>query len=185
MSEASADAARRVRLATVWLNGCSGCHMSFLDLDERLIELADKVDIVYTPLVDAKEFPGQVDVTLVEGAVGTEADLAKIQKVREQTRILVSFGDCAVNGNVPSMRNLFSVDAVLGRSYLENVDLDPQVPTEVVPKLLPRERPVHEVVKVDVFLQGCPPPADVIYALLSGLLAGEVPDLTTITRFGR
>ena len=185
MSDASPGAARRVRLATVWLDGCSGCHMSFLDLDERLIELAERVDIVYTPLIDVKEFPADVDVTLVEGAVGTEADLAKIRQVRERTKILVSFGDCAVNGNVPSLRNLFPVDAVLGRSYLENVDLDPQVPTEIVPKLLPRERPVHEVVAVDVFLQGCPPPADVIYALLTGLLAGEVPALTELTRFGR
>jgi NAD-reducing hydrogenase small subunit len=185
MSEPASDPARRVRFATVWLNGCSGCHMSFLDLDERLIELANKVDVVYTPLVDTKEFPEDVDVTLVEGAVGTEGDLEKILHVRERTKILVSFGDCAVNSNVPSLRNLFRIDAVLARSYLENVDRDPQIPTELVPKLLPRERPVHEVVKVDVFLQGCPPPADAIYALLTGLLAGEVPDLTEMTRFGR
>jgi NAD-reducing hydrogenase small subunit len=185
MSEPAADTPRRVRLATVWLNGCSGCHMSFLDLDERLIALAEQVDVVYTPLIDVKEFPSDVDVTLVEGAVGTEDDLAKIQQVRARTRVLVSFGDCAVNGNVPSLRNLFSVESVLGRAYLENVDVDPRVPAEVVPKLLPRERPVHEVVPVDVFLQGCPPPADVIYALLTGLLAGEVPNLTEITRFGR
>ena len=185
MSEPTVDAARRVRLATVWLNGCSGCHMSFLDLDERLIALAEQVDIVYTPLIDVKVFPDDVDVTLVEGAVGNEDGLAKIQQVRARTRILVSFGDCAVNANVPSLRNLFSVESVLGRSYLENVDVAPQVPAEVVPKLLPRERPVHEVVPVDVFLQGCPPPADVIYALLTGLLAGDVPNLTEITRFGR
>jgi NAD-reducing hydrogenase small subunit len=176
---------RRPRLATVWLDGCSGCHMSFLDLDERLIELAQQVDIVYTPLIDAKEFPEGVDITLVEGAVGTEGDLAKIQYVRARTRILVSFGDCAVNGNVPSLRNLFRVESVLARSYLENVDLNSHVPADVVPRLLPRERPVHEVVPVDVFLQGCPPPADVIYALLTGLLAGDVPDLAKTTRFGR
>jgi NAD-reducing hydrogenase small subunit len=159
--------------------------MSFLDLDERLIELVTQVDVVYTPLIDVKEFPADVDVTLVEGAVGSEEDLAKIQRVREHTRILVSFGDCAVNGNVPSYRNLFTVDSVLARAYLDNADLDLQVPTEVVPRLLPRERPVHEVVPVDLFLPGCPPPADVIYALLTGLLAGEMPDLTAITRFGR
>ncbi len=185
MSQANAEAPRRLRLATVWLDGCSGCHMSFLDLDERLIDLADKVDVVYTPFIDAKEFPPGVDVTLVEGAVGTEADLEKILQVRERTKTLVSFGDCAVNGNVPSYRNLFPVDAVLHRSYVENVDLDPRVPSQELPKLLPRERPVHEVLKVDVFLQGCPPSPDAIYTLLNGLLAGEVPDLTEITRFGQ
>jgi NAD-reducing hydrogenase small subunit len=185
MTEAAAAPVRRPRLATVWLDGCSGCHMSFLDLDERLIELVSQVDVVFTPLIDVKEFPTDVDVTLVEGAVGSEEDLARIQNVRANTRILVSFGDCAVNGNVPSYRNLFALDAVLGRAYLENADLDPQVPGEIVPRLLPRERPVHEVVPVDLFLPGCPPPADVIYALLTGLVAGEVPQLTALTRFGR
>ncbi len=70
------------RLATVWLDGCSGCHMSFLDMDERLLALATRVDLVYSPLVDAKEFPENVDLTLVEGAVSSEEDLHKIQIVR-------------------------------------------------------------------------------------------------------
>jgi NAD-reducing hydrogenase small subunit len=159
--------------------------MSFLDLDERLIELAERVDMVYTPLVDTKEFPEHVDVTLVEGAVSSEEDLEKIQRIRERTQVLISFGDCAVTGNVPSMRNMFPVQSVLDRSYVENVTQAPGVPLEVVPRLLPRVRPVHDVVKVDVFLQGCPPPADAIWSLLTGLLNGEVPDLTRQTRFGR
>ena len=116
-------------------------------------------------------------MTLVEGAVGNEDDLAKIQQVRERTRMLVSFGDCAVNGNVPAMRNPFGVEPCSGGPTWRTSTSIRRCPTEVVPELLPRERPVHEVVKVDVFLQGCPPPADVIYALLTGLLAGEVPDL--------
>jgi NAD-reducing hydrogenase small subunit len=159
--------------------------MSLLDLDERLIDLAEKVDIVYSPLIDVKDYPDDVDIALVEGAVGSEADLAKIRMIRERTRILVAFGDCAVNGNVPSYRNLFPLEQVLDRAFRENVDRDAQVPSEGVPKLLPRERPVHEVVLVDVFLQGCPPPADVIYQLLTGLVAGEAPNLTELTRFGR
>src|SRR5579885_2498363 len=97
----------RPRLATVWLDGCSGCHMSFLDLDERLIELAQKADLVYSPLVDAKEFPPDVDVTLVEGAVSSEEDFHKIKIVRERTKTLVSLGDCAITANVPAMRNPF------------------------------------------------------------------------------
>ncbi len=159
--------------------------MSLLDLDERLIELASRVDVVFTPLVDTKEYPPDVDVVLVEGAVATEEDLHFIRQVRERSRILVSFGDCAVNGNVPSMRNLFPVESVLRRSYVENSTLEPSVPTEVVPRLLPWVRPVHEVVKADLFLQGCPPPAPAIYALLAGLLEGNVPDLTALTRFGQ
>ena len=177
--------AGKVRLATVWLDGCSGCHMSLLDMDERLIEIAQQVEMVYTPLIDAKVYPEDVDVALVEGAVSSEEDLEKIQRIRRQTRILVAFGDCAVTGNVPSMRNRFTVDAVLQRAYTENVALRPGPPSEVVPRLLPIVRPVHEIVPVDVFLQGCPPPADVIYGLLVDLLAGRTPDLTAQTRFGR
>ena len=94
------------RIATVWLDGCSGCHMSFLDMDERLLAIAGAADLVYSPLVDAKEFPENVDVTLVEGAVSSEEDLHKIKLVRERTKILISLGDCAVTANVPGMRNL-------------------------------------------------------------------------------
>ena len=121
------------RLATVWLDGCSGCHMSFLDMDERLLTVAGLADLVYSPLVDAKEFPADVDVTLVEGAVSSEEDLHKIKMVRERTKILVSLGDCAVTANVPGMRNSFGVKAVCDRAYRENVTFDPGIPDQVVP----------------------------------------------------
>jgi NAD-reducing hydrogenase small subunit len=174
----------KLRLATVWLDGCSGCHMSFLDIDERLIAVAQKADIVYSPLVDAKVFPENVDVTLVEGAVSSEEDLHKIKMVREHTRTLVSLGDCAVTANVPGMRNPFGVKAVYDRAYRENVTLEPGVPNEVVPALLPQSRPVHEVVPVDIFVPGCPPSADTIFYVLSELLEGRTPDLSPRTRFG-
>ncbi|MCS6949808.1 MAG: NADP oxidoreductase [Armatimonadota bacterium] len=172
------------RIATVWLDGCSGCHMSFLDMDERLVELFQQADLVYSPLVDLKEFPEEVDITLVEGAVSSEEDLHKIRLVRERTKVLVSFGDCAVTGNVPSMRNPFGANATLQRAYLENVTLHPQVPREVIPPLLERVRPVHEVVKVDVFIPGCPPSADTIYQALRDLIEDRTPDMAQLTRFG-
>lgn len=174
----------KVKVATVWLDGCSGCHMSFLDMDERLVALAGKVDIVYSPLVDPKNFPDMVDVTLVEGAVSSEDDLNKILKIREHSRIIVSLGDCAVTSNVPCMRNAYSVDEVLERAYVDNATLVKKPPTRVVPKLLPKARPVHEVVKVDVFVPGCPPSADTIHFVLTELIAGRIPDTNTITRFG-
>src|ERR1700747_2898339 len=116
------------RLATVWLDGCSGCHMSALDMDERWIELASLVNLVYSPLVDAKEYPENVDVVLVEGAVSSEEDLEKIHKIRERTRVLVSLGDCAVTSNVPSMRNRFPVAADEHRAYIEKAQLNQKVP---------------------------------------------------------
>ena len=146
----------KLKVATVWLDGCSGCHMSFLDMDERLIELAELVDVVYSPLVDAKAFPDEVDIALVEGAVASVDDEKKIQKVRAHSKTLVAMGDCAVTGNVPSMRNPIGPEAILDRAYIENVSLQPQIPCVVVPKLLRIVRPVHEFVKVDVFLRWQP-----------------------------
>ena len=112
VDERGAEVSKK-RMATVWLDGCSGCHMSFLDIDERLLTLAESADLVYSPLVDAKIFPEAVDVTLVEGAVSSEEDLHKIKMVRERTAILVSLGDCAVTANVPGMRNPFSTEGGL------------------------------------------------------------------------
>src|SRR5688572_22360076 len=175
----------KVKLATVWLDGCSGCHMSFLDMDERLIDLADRVELVYSPLVDAKEFPADVDVTLVEGAVATDEDEHKIRNIRARTKLLVSLGDCAVTGNVPSMRNPFGSGPVYDRAYRENVDLHPIRPSHRLPVLLEHVKPVHEVVKVDVFIPGCPPPADVILYVVSELLDGRWPDVGAVTRFGK
>ena len=172
------------RVATVWLDGCSGCHMSLIDLDERLLDIVERADLVYGPLVDFKEFPENVDVCLVEGAVSSEDDLHKIKLVRERTKTIIAFGDCAVTSNVPGMRNPIGVQPLLDRAYLENVTVNPQIPTRVVPKLLPMARPVHLVIPVDVFLPGCPPSADLIYNLLDDLLAGRVPDVTG-ARFGR
>ena len=174
----------KVRLATVWLDGCSGCHMSVLDTDERLLELGSLVDLVYSPLVDFKDYPEDVDVCLVEGAVSSEDDLHKIRMVRERTTTLISFGDCAVTSNVPGMRNPIGVGPLLDRAYIENVTLNPQLPSEIVPRLLPTSTPVHRVVKVDVFLPGCPPSADLIYTMLDDLLSGRVPDVAG-SRFGR
>lgn len=171
-------------LATVWLDGCSGCHMSLLDLDERLIELSSQFTLAYSPLVDRKAFPEHVDVTLVEGAVASEEDLKKIHRIREHTRVLVSLGDCALTGNVSAMRNTCGPGPVLVRVYQQNADFEAQAPEAGVPPLLERVRPVHEVVPVDVFVPGCPPPADTIYRVLAELLAGRVPTLEGIAHFG-
>ena len=179
------SAGRKARLATVWLDGCSGCHMSFLDLDEQLLELAAVADIVYSPLVDQKEFPPDVDITLVEGAVSSAEDDRKIRLIRERTRLLVAFGDCAVTGNVPSMRNPIGTLPLLERAYLENATRQPQIPDRVIPLLLPRVLPVHQVVPVDLTLPGCPPSPDLIARVVLDLIAGRAPEVAGVAWFGR
>jgi len=177
----------KARLATVALGGCSGCHMSFLDMDERLLELAARVELVYGPFVDAKEVPTRVDLALVEGAVANEEHLALLRRVRKRTRVLVALGDCAVSGNVTALRNAYgSALPVLDRVYLDGAVLGAAIPEEpgILPRLLDRVLPVHHVVKVDHFLPGCPPHADLVHALLSALLAGKDPALAGKVRFG-
>ena len=169
----------KIRLATVWLAGCSGCHMSFLDLDEWLLELAERAEIVYSPVAsDIKTFPSDVDVCLVEGGVANTDNLELLHQVRANSRVLVSFGDCAITANIPGMRNMLSgADPVLRRSYLELADGSGQLPHApgIVPELLERVLPLHEVIAVDHFLPGCPPSAERIRAFLEALLRGEPP----------
>lgn len=172
----------RVKFATVWLGGCSGCHMSFLDLDEWLLELARRVEVVFSPLADIKAYPENVDLVLVEGAVANDENLEMIRKVRARTKTLVALGDCAVTGNVTALRNPLGVALEVLRPVYG--DRHPDEP-HIVPVLLDRVQPVHQVVPVDYFVPGCPPPADRIRAVLEALLDGKAPALAgNDIRFG-
>ena len=166
---------RKLRLATAWLGGCSGCHMSFLDLDERLIDLVAQVDLVYSPIADIKEFPEDVDVTLVEGAVANRDHLKLAQEIRARSKIVVSFGDCAVTGNVTSLRNRLGVEDLLTQVYQEGSGKAPRggEADAVMPALLAKVLPLHQVIAVDAYLPGCPPDPARIWAALSVLLKGE------------
>jgi NAD-reducing hydrogenase small subunit len=179
------SATNKTRVATIWLSGCSGCHMSFLDQDELLVDLAKKIRLVYSPIVDIKKFPENVDVTLIEGAVANEEQLELLKEARGKTRILISLGDCAVTGNVTALRNVFKDGdkAVLEMAYIGTSEVNPQIPTDV-PKLLQKVRPLHEIVKVDYFIPGCPPPADLINYVLTELLNGRVPNMEGRSKYG-
>jgi NAD-reducing hydrogenase small subunit len=156
--------------------------MSFLDLDEFLIELAGHLEWVYSPIMDIKEYPDKVDLCLVEGAVCNEDNLAMLHLVRARTSVLVAFGDCAVTGNVPAIRNqlgLGSAESVLQRVYTEGAQAMAAVPHApgIVPALLTRVAPAHAIVFIDHFLPGCPPPAPRIKEFLQQLLSGATPVL--------
>lgn len=175
---------KKVKVATAWLDGCSGCHMSLLDMDAAIISLSRKIDLVYGPLVDAQEFPEDVDITLVEGAVSSQDDLNKIQKIRQRTRVLISLGDCAVTGNVPGMRNSIPAQKLLQRIYVDGADERKAIPTDRVPALLKQARPLREFVKVDMYLPGCPPPSRTILGVINDLLDNKKPDSTLKVKFG-
>lgn len=169
----------RKKLATVWLAGCSGCHMSLLDMDERLLEIARLAEIVKSPLVDGKEL-GDVDITLVEGGLATDEHEEEIRHLRAHSRVLVSFGDCALTGNVPTMRNGLPPEAVLAASYIEapsNDNPERILPRVEIGRLTDRVRPLHEAVRIDYVIPGCPPSADLIFYVLDELLHDREPSL--------
>jgi NAD-reducing hydrogenase small subunit len=174
----AAKAPAKVRVATMWLSGCSGCHMSFLDLDERLVELVKLIDILFSPIVDTKvkDMP-QVDVAIVEGCVNNTDQEHELKMLRDRCKILIAIGDCAVTGNIPALRNQFPLKDCLARAYEQaesnRISCIPNDP--VVPGLCPKARPLQEVVKVDFHIRGCPPDADMIWYALTELLAGRTP----------
>lgn len=175
---------KKLRLATLWLDGCSGCHMSLLDMDERLLDLTGTVDIVYSPLVDAKVFPEGVDIACIEGAISSAEDEHKLRIVRERSGLLIALGDCAVTGNVPAMRNGCGVDKVMASVYLDRETFNPQIPATELPTLYNQALPLHNFVKVDLFIPGCPPSADTLFIALTALVEGRIADLHLNTRFG-
>ncbi len=172
----------KVTLCTDWLDVCSGCHMSFLDIDERIVELFKHVQLLSSPITDLKHPPEEgCDVGILTGSVSNDHQEDVARTMRERCKVLIALGDCAVFGGICAMRNFFSVDDCLRRAYVETESTAPgqQVPRSVeIAKLTPRVKAVNQVVDVDLHIPGCPPPADVIWYALTELLAGRMPVLT-------
>jgi len=168
----------KVKVATVWLEGCAGCHMSFLDIDEAIIQLANVVEFTRSPITDIKEF-SPVDVGIVEGSVGNTEEEETLKHLRANCRILMAWGDCACFGGVCAMRSTFNKAEVLKRSYIETESTKGgKIPCPPgVPELLDRVKPANHVVKVDCYVPGCPPEPKAILYALNELLAGRIPVL--------
>jgi NAD-reducing hydrogenase small subunit len=169
------------KVATCWLGGCAGCHMSFLDIDERILELAKLVDITASPITDIKQ-PPDVDIALIEGAVCNEENVHVLKLFRQRAKFLIALGDCAVFGNLPAMRNNFTLQECLEEAFLDTVStVNGKIPNGPdLPKLLPKVLPVPHVVKTDYCIPGCPPDAEIIWFVLTNLLQGKVPAPTEI-----
>lgn len=165
---------QKIKLATTSLAGCFGCHMSFLDIDERLIELVELVEFDRSPLTDIKEV-GQCDVGLIEGGVCNAENVEVLREFRRHCKVIVAVGACAINGGIPAMRNHYKLDDCLNEAYMTGEGIeDAQVPNDPeLPLLLNKVHPIHDVVWVDYFLPGCPPSADSIWTFLQELLSGQ------------
>ena len=164
----------KLRLATASLAGCFGCHMSFLDIDERILELIDVVEFDRTPITDIKTI-GECDVGLIEGGVANAENVEVLRDFRKHCRVLVAMGACAVNGGIPAMRNQFELEDCLKEAYVDGVGVaNPGIPNDPeIPLLLNKVHPIHEVVKIDYFLPGCPPSGDTIWTFLNELIEGR------------
>lgn len=170
--------ANKVRIATTSLAGCFGCHMSFLDLDERLVPLADLVEFNRSPITDIKHC-APCDIGLIEGGVCNAENVHVLREFRQNCKILVAVGACAINGGLPAMRNSVTLEECLREAYLDGVGVEnPMIPNDPeLPLLLNQVHPIHEVVKIDYSLPGCPPSADVFWKFLTDLLEGREPGL--------
>ena len=170
----------KVKVASDWLAGCAGCHMSFLDMDERLVGLLEKIELTSTPITDLKHPPEDgVTVGILEGAIcnTTNAEVAKV--MRKHCQVLIALGDCAVFGGILTMRNFFDMNEALKRAYVETEStVDGAIPCSEELGRPVRVRAVDQVVKVDIHIPGCPPSADTIYFALAELLEGRIPVLT-------
>jgi len=166
--------ADKIKVATASLAGCFGCHMSLLDIDERILDLIEVVEFDRTPITDIKAV-GDCDLGLIEGGVANAENVEVLRDFRRHCRILVAFGACAVNGGIPAMRNQFELRECLEEAYVDGVGVhNPGIPDDPeIPLLLNKVHPIHEVVKVDYFLPGCPPSADAIWTFLTELLEGK------------
>lgn len=168
------------KVSTDWMAGCSGCHMSLLDIDERIADIVELVDLRATPITDFKE-PDEsgVDVGILEGGINNTANEEVARRMRARCKILVALGDCAVFGGVPAMRNFFTLEESLRRAYIESESTDESGKIPSDPELCQptKVRALHEVVPVDVFVPGCPPSADTIFYVLSELAQGRIPDI--------
>ncbi|NPV77697.1 MAG: NADP oxidoreductase [Anaerolineae bacterium] len=169
------------KVASDWLAGCAGCHMSLLDMDERIVKIAELVDLRATPITDLKEPDASgVDVGVLEGGVNNTLNEEVAHRMRKRCKVLVALGDCAVFGGVPAMRNFFTIEEALRRAYVEteSTDENGRIPDDPELAVQTRVRALHEVVPVDIHVPGCPPNADVIFYVLSELAQGRKPELT-------
>ncbi len=169
----------KVTVASDWMAGCAGCHMSLLDIDERIVTLLEKVTLTSTPITDLKHPAKEgVVVGILEGGVNNSSTEAVAKQMRERSKILIALGDCAVFGGVPTMRNAVGIDQALKRAYIETEStVDGQIPQHEDIAVMQNCRALDQVVPVDVYLPGCPPSADAIWFALTELLAGRKPDL--------
>jgi NAD-reducing hydrogenase small subunit len=169
------------KVATASLAGCFGCHMSLLDIDDRILKLIELVDFDKSPIDDIKEFTGRCLVGLIEGGCANEENVRVLQDFREHCDILISVGDCATMGGLPAMRNMLPLKECLDEAYLNGVTVynpDNKIPNDPeLPLLTDKVYPCHEVVKIDYHIPGCPPRADAIWEFLTALLEGRDVDL--------
>lgn len=169
------------KVASDWICGCAGCHMSLLDMDERIAQVIELADLRSTPITDLKE-PDEsgVDVGVLEGGINNTANEEVAKKMRKRAKILVALGDCAVFGGVPAMRNFCGINESLRRAYIEaeSVDESGKIPDDPELCSMLKVQAVHEVVPVDIWVPGCPPSADVIFHVLAELAQGRKPEIS-------
>ncbi len=169
-----------VKLATIALMSCAGCHVSLTAMSAKLLDVLKNVELVHSYiLMDAKEIPESVDVGIVEGGLKTSHDEEVVKELREKSKILIAVGDCACFGGIPGLINIYRLEEAWKAAYIENPStVEGFKPSKDLPETRPQALPISEIVKVDYMIPGCPPMETTLENVLTTLLSGKTPALS-------
>ncbi|MCF0225844.1 MAG: F420-nonreducing hydrogenase [Methanobrevibacter sp.] len=170
--------ADKINIGTMWLGGCSGCHLSIADFHESLLDVLELAEFRFSPvLMDTKydEVP-ELDVLIVEGGIRNDENRELAEMLKEKANMVISYGTCACYGGIPGLGNLWTVEELEQEAYVNSVStINPEgiIPHEEVPHLESRVRPLDSVMDIDLMIPGCPPRSDVVAQAILALLNGE------------
>ncbi len=177
------------RIAEEWLNACSGCEISIVDMGERLLDVLGLVDFVHIPVLMDHKYFGQLgdgdhitipeaDVGIISGGIRNEEHLEVAEEMRNRCKTVIALGTCATHGGIPALCNTFNTTQIFERYYsTETTDKPDAFPSQGIPPLLDACYALDEKIDVDIYLPGCPPHPDHIFSALVALLEGKPPQL--------
>lgn len=171
-----------VKVAEEWLNICGGCEVTILDIGEPLLDLLSKIEFVHMPVLMDHKYFGQTgekteleipeaDVGIISGGIRNEKEKHVAEEMRKKCKTLISLGSCACFGGIPALANQYPLTDIYDKVFRQSKTTDSaDTPAEDIPPLTDRVYALDEVVKVDVYIPGCPTSPELIANALTSLI---------------